>query len=242
MKGIILAGGLGTRLLPSTKVINKHLLLVYNKPMIYYPLETLVRAGIKEILIVCGGNNAGDFLRLLGNGKEFGLSEIHYTYQEGVGGIAQALGLAEDFADQGKIVVILGDNVFEDDIKKDVLDFEKQKRGAKLFLKEVDRPQEYGVAEIKDNKIINIEEKPQKPKTKLAVCGIYMYDHQVFDIIKTLKPSLRGELEITDVNNFYIKQGTVTYRILSGWWGDCGESFDSLLRVSNLVAKSKKFI
>mgnify|MGYP003681895685 CR=1 FL=1 len=240
MKGVILAGGLGTRLLPATKVINKHLLPVYNKPMIYYPIETLVRAGIEEILLVTGGNNAGEFLKLLGNGKEFGLKELHYTYQEGVGGIAEALGLAEDFADSGKVVVILGDNVFKDDIKKDIEQFEKQERGAKVFLKEVEHPEHYGIAEIKDDKIINIEEKPKKPKTNLAVTGIYMYDNQVFEVIKTLEPSRRGELEITDVNNFYIKQRAMTYRVLDGWWGDCGESFDSLLKVSNLLAKESQ--
>lgn len=239
MKGIILAGGLGTRLLPATKVINKHLLPVYNKPMIYYPIETLVSAGIEEILLVTGGNNAGEFLKLLGNGKEFGLKELHYTYQEGVGGIAEALGLAEDFADQGKIVVVLGDNVFKDNITRDVEEFEKQERGAKIFLKEVKHPEQYGIAEIKDNKIVNIEEKPKKPKTNLAVTGIYMYDNQVFDVTKTLKPSGRGELEITDVNNFYIKQGTMTYRVLEDWWGDCGESFEGLLKVSNLLAKEQ---
>lgn len=240
MKGIILAGGLGTRLLPATKVTNKHLLPVYNKPMIYYPLETLVKAGIKEILIVTGGNSAGEFLRLLGNGKEFGLKEIHYTYQEGAGGIAEALGLAEDFADSGKIVVILGDNVFQDDIRKDVEEFKRREKGAKIFLKEVEHPEQYGIAEIKDNKIINIEEKPKKPKSNLAVTGIYMYDNQVFDVIRNLKPSERGELEITDVNNFYIKKGIMTYRILKGWWGDCGESFDNLLKISNLLAKEAK--
>jgi glucose-1-phosphate thymidylyltransferase len=238
MKGVILAGGLGTRLRPCTKVTNKHLLPIYNKPMIYYPLETLVSAGIKEILIVTGGNNAGDFLKLLGNGKEFGLKEIHYTYQEGSGGIAEALGLAEDFADEGKIVVILGDNIFEDNIKQYVDNFEKQEKGARLFLKEIPDPERFGVAEIKDGKIIGIEEKPKEPKSNLAVAGLYMYDNQVFDIIKILKPSERGELEITDVNNFYIKQGTATYEILKGFWTDAGK-FESLFRASEFIRKKQ---
>lgn len=234
MKGVILAGGEGTRLLPLTRVTNKHLLPVGTKPMIYYPIETLVKSGIKDILIVTGGNNPGDFLKLLRDGREFGLKEIHYTYQEGSGGIAQALSLAEDFADGGKIVVILGDNIFEDTFSKAVRDFEKQEKGAKIFLKEVPDPYRFGVAEIKDGKIVNIEEKPKKPKSNLAVTGLYMYDNQVFDIIRTLKPSERGELEITDVNNFYIRQGTMTYEILKGYWTDAG-TFPSLLRATKLV-------
>ncbi|MGC9048629.1 MAG: sugar phosphate nucleotidyltransferase [Patescibacteria group bacterium] len=238
MKGVILAGGFGTRLLPCTKVTNKHCLPVYNKPMIYYPLETLVGAGLKEILIVTGGNSPGDFLKLLGNGKEFGLKEIHYTYQEGAGGIAEALGLAEDFADRGKVAVILGDNIFEDDFTQSVQDFERQNWGAKLFLKEVPDPQRFGAAEIKDGKLINIEEKPKKPKSKYAVTGLYMYDSQVWDVIKTLKPSQRGELEITDVNNFYIEKGIVTYEILKGFWSDAG-TFESLLNAANFL-RSKK--
>jgi len=237
MKGIILAGGEGTRLLPCTRITNKHLLNVYNKPMIYYPLETLVSAGIKEILIVTGGNNAGDFLKLLGNGKEFGLKEIHYTYQEGAGGIAEALGLAEDFADEGKIVVVLGDNIIEDNIKNYIEDFEKQERGAKLFLKEVPEPERFGVAEIKDGRIIGIEEKPKQPKSNLITAGLYMYDNYVFDFIKTLKPSERGELEITDVNNFYVNQGTATYEILKGFWSDAGK-FESLFKTSEFIRKN----
>lgn len=238
MKGVILAGGLGTRMLPCTKVTNKHCLPVYNKPMIYYPLETLVKAGIKDILIVTGGNNPGDFLKLLGNGKEFGLKEIHYTYQEGAGGIAEALGLAEDFADQGRVVVILGDNIFEDNISEYVKNFKKQEWGAKLFLKKVSNPQRFGVAEIKNKKIINIEEKPKKPKSKYAVTGLYMYDSQIWDVIKTLKPSSRGELEITDVNNFYVKKNIATYEILNGFWSDAG-TFESLLRAANFLADKK---
>ena len=236
MKGIILAGGAGTRLMPCTRVTNKHLLPVYNKPMIYYPLETLTSAGISEILIVTGGNSPGDFLKLLKNAKEFGLKEIHYAYQDGVGGIAEALGLAEDFADEGKIVVILGDNIIENDIKNFIEDFEKQEKGAKLFLKEIPDPERFGVAEIKDGKIIKIEEKPKQPKSNLAVTGLYMYDNQVFDVIRTLKPSDRGELEITDINNFYINQNTITYEVLKGFWGDAGK-FESLFKASEFVRK-----
>ena len=236
MKGVILAGGFGTRLAPCTIVTNKHLLPIYKKPMIYYPLETLASAGIKDILIVIGGNNPGDFVKLLKTGKEFGLKEIHYAYQEGAGGIAEALGLAEDFADNGKIVVILGDNIFEDNIKKYVEDFEQQKKGIKLFLKEVPDPERFGVAEIKDCKLIDIEEKPKDSKSNLAVTGLYMYDNQVFNVIKNLKPSERGELEITDVNNFYIKQGTVTFEILPGFWSDVG-TFETLFQAAEFLRK-----
>lgn len=236
MKGVILAGGTGTRLLPLTKVTNKHCLPIGPKPMIYYPLQTLINAGIKEVLIVTGGNSPGDFLKLLGSGKEFGLKEIHYTYQEGAGGIAKALGLAEDFADNGKVAVILGDNIFEGNFAQAVKDFMSQTMGAKLFLKRVPDPERFGVAEIRGKKIVGIEEKPKKPKSQYAVTGLYMYDEQVFDIIKTLKPSRRGELEITDVNNFYIKQGTATFEFAKGFWSDAG-TFESLLRASNLVAK-----
>ena len=237
MKGIILAGGLGMRLSPLTKITNKHLLPVYDKPMIYYPLRTLINAGIDDILIVTGGNNAGDFLRLLGNGKEFGLKHINYTYQEGEGGIAEALGLAEFFADEEKVCVILGDNIIEKDITGVVEAFKKQKKGARILLKEVPDPQRFGVPELKGDQIVRIEEKPANPKSKYAVTGIYMYDHSVFDLIRPLKPSQRGELEITDVNNAYIEQGTMTYDILDGWWSDAG-TFDSLLYASKLVAES----
>ncbi|OGW79154.1 MAG: spore coat protein [Omnitrophica bacterium GWA2_52_8] len=235
MKGIILAGGLGTRLLPLTKVTNKHLLPVYNRPMIFYPIQTLVDAGIQDILIVTGGNSAGDFLRLLGNGKSFGLKHIHYTYQEGEGGIAQALSLAEDFAENEKVVVILGDNIIEADIAPHIRRFEKQARGGRLLLKKVRDPERFGVAEIKGNKIIQITEKPKHPKSSYAVIGIYMYDPDVFKIIKTLKPSRRGELEITDVNNAYIRRGQMEYDILKGYWTDAG-TFESLYRASWLVA------
>jgi len=237
MKGIILAGGLGMRLSPLTKITNKHLLPVYDKPMIYYPLRILVNADIDDILIVTGGNNAGDFLRLLGNGKEFGLKHINYTYQEGEGGIAEALSLAEFFADEERVCVILGDNIIEKNIAGAVEAFKKQKKGAKILLKEVPDPQRFGVPELRGDQIVRIEEKPANPKSKYAVTGIYMYDHSVFDIIKPLKPSQRGELEITDVNNAYIEQGTMTYDILDGWWSDAG-TFDSLLYSSKLVAES----
>lgn len=236
LKGVILAGGLGKRLYPLTKITNKHLLPVYCKPMIYYPIQTLVDAGIKDILIVTGGNHAGEFLRLLGDGKEFGLKHINYTYQEGEGGIADALKLAEHFADNDKIVVILGDNIIEKDIKKQVGEFRKQPRGAKIILKKVEDPERFGVAVFRGNRIVSIEEKPKKPKSDYAVTGIYMYDSRVFEIVRVLKPSRRGELEITDVNNAYLKRGELTYSILDGWWTDSG-TFDSLLRANVLVAK-----
>jgi glucose-1-phosphate thymidylyltransferase len=237
MKGVILAGGLGTRLYPLTKVTNKHLLPVYDKPMIYYPIQTLINAGIDDILIVTGGNNAGDFLKLLGNGKEFGLKHINYTYQEGEGGIAEALRLAEFFASGEKICVVLGDNIIEKNIGKAVENFRKQKGGAKILLKEVPDPQRFGVAELKGDRIARIEEKPKEPKSQYAVVGIYLFDQQVFDTIKTLKPSDRGELEITDVNNRYIEKGLMTWDILEGWWTDAG-TFESLLRANQLVAQT----
>ncbi|HVN97888.1 MAG TPA: sugar phosphate nucleotidyltransferase [Syntrophorhabdaceae bacterium] len=237
MKGIILAGGLGTRLHPLTKITNKHLLPVYNKPMIYYPIEALINAGITDIMIVTGGNHAGDFLRLMGNGKEFGLQHINYTYQEGEGGIADALSLAEYFADGEPICVILGDNIIEKNIIKAVNDFQKQKKGAKILLKEVPDPERFGVAEIEKGKLINIVEKPKRPKSNLAVIGIYLYDGRVFDIVKTLKPSDRGELEITDVNNAYVREGLMSWEMLEGWWTDAG-TFESLLRASVLVSQT----
>ena len=237
LKGVILAGGLGKRLYPLTKITNKHLLPVYGKPMIYYPIQTLVDAGIKDILIVTGGNNAGDFLRLLGNGAEFGLKDINYTYQKGEGGIAEALKLAEHFSDNDKIVVVLGDNLIEKSIKRHVQDFAKQPKGAKILLKKVDDPERFGVAEIKGSRIVKIVEKPKQPKSDYAVTGIYMYDKKVFDIAKALKPSKRGELEITDVNNEYITRKEMTFSVLDGWWTDCG-THESLLRANNLVAEA----
>lgn len=237
MKGVVLAGGLGSRLLPLTKVTNKHLLPVYTEPMIYYPIKTLVNAGIDQILIVTGGNNAGDFLRLLGNGKDFGLKHLNYAYQEGEGGIAAALSLAEYFADRDKIVVVLGDNIIEKNIAEAVAAFRKQKEGAKILLKEVTDPQRFGVPAFKDGKIIRIDEKPSNPASSYAVIGIYMYDHAVFDFIKTLKPSERGELEITDVNNYYIREGKITWDVLDGWWSDAG-TFESLQYAGNMVANT----
>jgi glucose-1-phosphate thymidylyltransferase len=237
MKGIILAGGLGTRLYPLTKITNKHLLPVYDRPMIYYPIQTLINAGIKDILIVTGGNNAGDFLRLLGNGKDFGLKHLNYTYQEKEGGIAEAVGLAEHFAEGERILIMLGDNIIEGNIKDAVEEFKSQREGAKILLKEVDNPKEYGIARIKNGRIIKIEEKPKKPKSNLAVIGIYMYDNRVFDIVRTLKPSARGELEITDVNNAYLKMGELFYSTLKGFWLDAGESINALLKANKIVAQ-----
>lgn len=237
MKGVVLAGGTGSRLSPLTRVTNKHLLPIHNRPMVYYPIQTLVNAGIEEILLVTGGNNAGDFLRLLGNGRDFGLRHLNYTYQEGNGGIAEALGLAEFFAAGQPICVILGDNIIENNIRRAVENFRKEKNGAKILLKEVEDAQRFGVAEIRDGRVLNIEEKPKIPRSNFAVTGIYLYDSTVFEKIKRLKPSGRGELEITDVNNFYIEEGQLTYEMLDGWWTDAG-TFESLLRANNLVAQT----
>ncbi len=238
MKGIILAGGLGSRLHPLTKVTNKHLLPVYHKPMIYYPLETLVDAGITDIMVVTGGSSAGDFLRLLGNGKEFGLRHLHYAYQEGEGGIAEALSLATFFAESDSLCVILGDNILEDSIRPYLENFKKQQGGAKIFLKKVPDPQRFGVPELDGDKVTKIYEKPKIAPSEYAVTGVYMYDHRVFEIINTLERSDRGELEITDVNNRYIEWGDMTYDILEGWWTDAG-TIESLLLANNLVANSK---
>ncbi|MFH1114881.1 MAG: sugar phosphate nucleotidyltransferase [Pseudomonadota bacterium] len=236
MKGVVLAGGLGTRLYPLTKITNKHLLPVYNSPMITYPVECLVKAGIKDILVVTGGNNPGDFLRLLGNGQHYGVEHINYAYQEGEGGIAKALALAESHAGGGPICVVLGDNILEKTIKPAVDEYMKQGKGAKILLKEVEDPQRFGVPVLDGDKVVRIEEKPQNPASRFAVTGIYLYDSQVFSFIRTLSPSRRGELEITDVNNLYIDQGTMTWSGLTGWWTDAG-TFDSLLKASNLVAE-----
>lgn len=237
MKGVILAGGLGTRLHPLTKITNKHLLPVHASPMIHYPIRTLINAGIDDIMIVTGGNSAGDFLRLLGNGKDFGLKHLNYTYQEGEGGIADALSLVEHFADDDPICVVLGDNIIEGNIRAAADAYREQGKGAKILLKKVHDPQRFGVPEIEGNKVLQIEEKPEHPKSDFAVIGIYFYDSTVFDVIKTLVPSSRGELEITDVNNHYIKRGEMTWDELSGWWTDAG-TFESLLHASNLVARS----
>lgn len=233
MKGIILAGGTGSRLFPLTKVTNKHLLPVDKKPMIYYPIEKLLKARITEILVVTGTNHMGDVVSLLGSGKDF-KCKFTYKVQDEAGGIAQALGLAENFAGNDPVTVILGDNIFQDDITAYVKNFEKQKKGAKIILKEVKDPSRYGVAEIKDKLIINIEEKPERPKSNYAVTGIYMYDAEVYNIIKTLKPSKRDELEITDVNNHYLKQKSLSFDIFKGWWTDAG-TFESLEHAKKLV-------
>jgi glucose-1-phosphate thymidylyltransferase len=237
MKGVVLAGGTGSRLFPLTKITNKHLLPIYDRPMIYFPIQTLVDAGIRDILIVTGGRNSGDFLRLLANGKQFGLNHINYTYQEGEGGIADALALAEHFADGQKICVVLGDNIIEGDIRKAADQFRAQPEGAHILLKEVHDAERFGVAEVADGRVAGIEEKPRQPKSNYAVTGIYMYDASVFRKIRTLVPSNRGELEITDVNNAYIREGSMSFSFLDGWWTDAG-TFDSLLRAANLVAQS----
>ncbi|MBW8065194.1 MAG: NTP transferase domain-containing protein [Nitrospira sp.] len=237
MKGVVLAGGLGSRLHPLTKVTNKHLLPVYDRPMIYYPIQTLVNAGIREIMLVTGGNNAGDFLKLLGNGKEFGLHHLDYTYQEGEGGIADALRLAEYFADGEPICVVLGDNIIEGNIVRATQAFREQKVGAKILLKEVKDPQRFGVPVLNGDRVVKIEEKPKQPRSPYAVTGLYFYDARVFDIIKTLKPSGRGELEITDVNNAYIEARQLTWEVLEGWWTDAGTTA-SLLQANQLVAQT----
>lgn len=237
MKGVVLAGGLGSRLKPLTKVTNKHLLPVHNQPMIYYPIQTLINAGIDDIMIVTGGNSAGDFLKLLGNGKDFGLKHINYTYQEGEGGIADALSLVEHFAAGEPICVVLGDNIIETNIRAAAEDYRRQGAGAKILLKKVHDPQRFGVPELDGDRVLQIEEKPDAPKSDFAVIGIYFYDETVFDVIKTLVPSKRGELEITDVNNHYINQNQMSWSELDGWWTDAG-TFESLLHATNLVAET----
>ena len=239
MKGVLLAGGLGSRLLPLTRVTNKHLLPVYDRPMIFYPVRTLVEAGISDILIVTGGNNAGDFLKLLGNGSEFGLKHLNYTYQEGEGGIAAALGLAEHFADGGPICVVLGDNIIEGSIRNAVHRFRQRGVGAQIFLKEVADPERFGVPELRGARVVKIEEKPKRPKSNFAVTGFYVYDAKVFDHIRDLKPSARRELEVSDLNNLYLKAGKLTFSELKGEWYDAGSSFESLFRVNALVARSR---
>jgi len=237
LKGVVLAGGLGTRLRPLTAVTNKHLLPVFNQPMIYYPIQTLVNAGITDIMVVTGGNSAGDFLRLLGNGKAFGLKHLNYTYQEGEGGIADALSLVEHFAAKEPVCVVLGDNIIEGNIASAVRAYRHQGSGAKIILKKVTDPQRFGVPELDGSNVVSIEEKPADPKSDYAVIGIYMFDGEVYDIIRTLKPSGRGEMEITDVNNAYIARGDMTWEELDGWWTDAG-TFESLLYASDLVART----
>jgi glucose-1-phosphate thymidylyltransferase len=237
MKGVVLAGGSGSRLHPLTRVTNKHLLPVHNLPMIFYPIQALVNAGITEILVVTGGQNAGDFLRLLSNGKDFGLKHIDYTYQEGEGGIADALRLAEHFADEQKLCVVLGDNIIEGNICEAAGQFDRQPRGAHIILKEVEDPERFGCPELVNGRILRIEEKPNQPKSRYAVTGIYFFDATVFEKIRHLRPSWRGELEITDINNMYLEEGTLTFSILEGWWTDAG-TFESLRRATNLVAET----
>lgn len=240
MKGIVLAGGLGSRLNPLTKITNKHLLPVYDEPMIYYPIKSLLDAGITDIIIVCGGNHAGEFLRLLGNGAEFGLKHLNYTYQQNEGGIAEALGLCEHFVEDDKMVVFLGDNIIGQSLKGFVEEFEKQEGGARILLKEVPDPSDYGVVKFGANgEIVEIIEKPSRPPSNFAVVGIYMYDPWVFDIIKTLKPSPRGELEITDVNNLYLKAGKLKYSILDGFWADAGASIEAYYQTISIVREYK---
>jgi glucose-1-phosphate thymidylyltransferase len=235
VRGVILAGGLGTRLMPMTRVTNKHLLPVYDRPMIYYPIQQLVHAGITDILIVTGGNSAGDFLKLLRNGREFGLQDVSYTYQEGEGGIAEALGLAEHFAEGEPIVVILGDNIFQDPIAPAVRAYQEGKGGAMILLKEVEDPERFGVAELEGGRVTRIVEKPKQPRSRLAVTGCYFYDARVFEIIHGLEPSARGELEITDVNNRYLGWGQLRHHVLDGWWTDAG-TISSLYRAAALIA------
>jgi glucose-1-phosphate thymidylyltransferase len=237
MKGVVLAGGKGSRLYPLTRVTNKHLLPVYDRPMVFYPIQTLVDAGIRDIIVVTGGQNSGEFLRLLSNGKDFELRRIHYTYQEGEGGIADALRLAEPFVEGEKLCVVLGDNIIENNIIAAKEEFERQTDGAHILLKEVPDPGRFGCPEFMYGKILSIEEKPSTPKSSFAVTGIYFYDGSVFEKIGKTKPSWRNELEITDVNNMYLAEGKLTYSILDGWWTDAG-TFESLLHATNLVAKT----
>lgn len=239
MKGVITAGGLGTRLLPMTRVTNKHLLPVYDRPMIFYPIETLAQAGIDDIMIITGGKHAGDFLPLLGDGRDFGLKRLHYAYQAREGGIAEALSLTRDFVGGERVAVMLGDNIIENNIIASVRAFQEQERGARIILKEVEHPEHYGVTSFDDNKnLTGIIEKPQAPPSNMAVIGLYMYDNRVFDIIDELEPSGRGELEITDVNNAYLKAGELQYDILDGWWADCGETRFSLHEAACLIEQT----
>ena len=237
MKGVILVGGSGSRLDPLTRVANKHLLPIYDKPMVYYPIQALVNAGITDIMLVTGGNNAGDFLRLLGNGSEFGLKRLHYTYQDRPAGIAHALGLTRDFAEGDSLLLMLGDNIIEGNLVAARQNFEAQDQGARVMLTRVENPSSYGVVEIEDGRIQTITEKPARPKSNLVQTGIYFYDERVFEIVANLRPSGRGELEITDVNNYYLQEGNLEYDVLEGFWADCGESFEMYLESQTLVAE-----
>ena len=237
MKGVVLAGGLGQRLQPLTRITNKHLLPVYDKPLIYYPIQMLVDAGITDIMLVTGGNYAGDFLRLIGNGEDFGLSRINYAYQKGNGGIAEALGLTRAFVGDDKLVVVLGDNILENGIATGVEAFSQQQEGSRIFLEAVDHPWEYGIAEVDGSRVKGIVEKPQNPTSDLAVIGVYMFPPEVFDIVNGLTPSARGELEITDVNNAYIERGQMEFEMVDGWWLDAGENYEALLQANITVAR-----
>jgi glucose-1-phosphate thymidylyltransferase len=240
MKGVILAGGNATRLRPLTLVTNKHLLPIYNKPMIFYPLEAMARAGIKDVLITTGPEQVEDFKKLLKKGEDFGLS-LSFEVQEKAGGLSEAVSLAQSFARNDKILVILGDNIFEHDLSQAVENFEKQEKGAKIFAKEMENAREYGVVELdQSGKVLSIIEKPEQPKSNLIQTGIYMYDSQAFELIRKLEPSKRGELEITDLNNLYLEQNTLTCEVMKGWWVDAGTSFDELLRANNQVAENIK--
>jgi len=238
VKGVVLAGGMGSRLAPLTRVTNKHLLPVFDEPMIYYPIRMLVEAGITDIMVVTGGDSAGDFLKLLGNGEEFGLQQMQYGYQKGAGGIAEALGLTRYFVGGDDVVVVLGDNLLEKPVTSAVQAFREQGGGARVLLKQVDDPERFGVAEIEEDRIVRIVEKPAEPLSDLAVIGVYMYDNDVFSIIEGLEPSGRGELEITDVNNAYLRRGTLRHEVIDGWWTDAG-TFESLHRASILVHRSR---
>lgn len=238
MKGVILAGGTGSRLDPLTRITNKHLLPVYTKPMIFYPIETMVAAGITDIMVVTGGNHAGEFLPLLGDGRELGVKRLSFAYQARAGGIAEALGLTESFVDGDKMLVMLGDNILEYSIEQAVENFERQEHGARVLLKEMEDPshlKHLGVPIIENGRILYVREKPQNPPSKYAVIGLYMYNADVFDIVKTLKPSGRGELEITDVNNAYIDRGQMEYDVIEGFWGDAGESIEVYYEIIDFV-------
>jgi glucose-1-phosphate thymidylyltransferase len=239
LKGVVLAGGTGSRLAPLTRVTNKHLLPVYDRPMVYYPIQLLVDAGIRDVMVVTGGNSAGDFLKLLGNGEAFGLEQMQYGYQKGAGGIAEALGLTRYFVGDDDVVVILGDNILENPISGAVQSFREQGGGARVLLKAVHDPERFGVAEVEDGRIARIVEKPQDPRSDLAVIGVYMYDNSVFDIVGALEPSARGELEITDVNNAYLERGQLHHDVIDGWWTDAG-TFESLHRATCLVRDQRQ--
>lgn len=238
IKGVILAGGTGSRLNPLTKVTNKHLLPVGRKPMIFHPLEQLVGAGITDILVVTGREHMGDVLNLLGSGAEFGC-QLTYRVQDRAGGIAEALGLARNFVGNDRMLILLGDNIFEKSIKPSLVRFLDQPDGARVLLKEVSDPHRFGVAEIVGGRIVGIEEKPRAPKSRYVVTGAYMYDHQVFEFINQLTPSARGELEITDVNNFYARAGKLEFDIVDGWWTDAG-TFESFARANRLIEGAKE--